>query len=533
MRDTFFFTIGIAFTSGIFLRSFFDVGVVTILFVFLIAGALCIAWRSVARDSTSPLFLMTVAFCAFGVGMLRLHLEESAISPLYELEGKQVQITARIVREPEDRGTSTHLQVTPLNESKYADEQILVRVDRFVAIQNNFAYGDVVSVSGTIERPTSFATDGGRTFDYPGYLKARGVEYMIPFGDITLLTKSSGGFIGQLFALKQKSMEVIETYITEPYAGLGEGVLLGVKRAIGADLEATFRETGIIHIVVLSGYNIMIVVEFVMFLLSFWFFPRTRMVLGIIAVSLFAIMVGLSATVVRASTMAILLLIARATGHTYAVLRALVFAGVCMLCINPYLLVHDPGFQLSFLATLGLIILSPYIEKRLARVPTFVGIRSFLTATLATQITVLPLLLYHTGMFSVVAIFVNVLVLPMVTVAMLLTFLTGVIGTLTSVGGIGVGYLAYLSLKYIVTIAEFFGAFPFASISIEAFPFFLVVVAYLVLAVCIWMIARTASETPVKGTTVVNEYSGWIIEEEGAEKTSTSPSPSKSPLPFR
>jgi competence protein ComEC len=310
-------------------------------------------------------------------------------------------------------------------------------------------------------------------------------------------------------------------------------VLLGVKRALGEDLERTFRETGIIHIVVLSGYNVMIVVSALTYLLTFLFFPRTRMIIGISAIFTFALLVGLSATVVRACIMAVLLLIAQTTGRTYAVLRALVLAGVVMLLTNPYLLVHDPGFQLSFLATLGLILLSPYIEKRLTRIPETLGVRGFVTATLATQLFVLPLLLYHTGLFSVVSIFVNVLVLPMVPVAMLLTFLTGTLGMVSHTLGILVGFLAHVSLAYIIKVAELFGAFLLASFSAPAFPFWVVVLAYGAMAVGIVYFFRKDGE--VKATQVENDYEGWVIEEEKETppETQSVSGGVKGNLPFR
>jgi len=150
-------------------------------------------------------------------------------------------------------------------------------------------------------------------------------------------------------------MRSIEAVIPEPQVGLAEGLLLGVKQALGDELEVVFRKTGIIHIVVLSGYNVMLVVIFITYVLSYVLPYRARVPFGILAIVCFAVLVGLSATVVRASIMASLILFARATGRTYAVMRALCFAGVIMVLINPYLLVYDVGFQLSFLATLGLI----------------------------------------------------------------------------------------------------------------------------------------------------------------------------------
>ena len=323
-----------------------------------------------------------------------------------------------------------------------------------------------------------------------------------------------------LFTQKHTFQSAIENAILQPMAGLGEGVLLGVRGALPDDLESAFRTTGIIHIVVLSGYNIMIVVEWLTYVLAFFFGPRMRMVLGIIAIATFVLLVGASATAVRAGVMASLLLVARGTGRTYAVLRALFLAAVCMLIANPFLLVHDPGFQLSFLATIGLIVLASKIESYVVGIPERFGLRTIVTATLATQIFVLPLLLYQTGLFSVVSLVVNALVLPMVPVAMMLTFVTGVTGTILASVGLMFGFIASLSLSYIVWIAEVFAALPFAAFSVDAFPFWVVCVLYVGLALFLMR--------PRRGTNIddVSELASWTIEEdiETPEGTTRAPS---------
>lgn len=548
MGSVLFYTIGIAFTSGVFLRSFFDIGVGGIGLLFSIGVACIGAWRiksvTSKTEKNSPLFFMGIVLLCLSAGMLRLHSADSSGSPFASYENKQVTIEGRIMREPEIRDTNIHLYIEPIQSDQRIRERILVLTDRFRHESSGLSYGDIVHVAGMLTRPEPFDTDNGRVFDYPGYLKAKGVTFVINQGNVTIQTQEAGTFLGGLFRGKQKFMEAFERAVPEPYAGLGEGVLLGVKRALGTDLEETFRKTGIIHIVVLSGYNIMIVVEFVMFLLSFMFFPRTRMIIGLGVIVLFAFLVGLSATVVRASIMATLLIIAKGTGRTYAVLRALMLAGVLMLIHNPYLLVHDPGFQLSFLATLGLILVAPHIEGRLGIIPEFGGIRGFLTATLATQIFVLPLLLYHMGLVPILSVFVNVLVLPMVPVAMLLTFITGIVGMLSSTLGCISGFFAYLSLAYIIEIAEFFGSFPFASFTIDAFPFWIVVVTYVLYMYVLFQLAQNQKDAP--NTTVIplvtkariqeiqNDYEGWVIEEaKGISREARSTSRDDPGFPFR
>jgi competence protein ComEC len=217
-------------------------------------------------------------------------------------------------------------------------------------------------------------------------------------------------------------------------------------------------------------------------------------------------MVGFSATVVRASIMAALVLIAKQIGRTYTVIRSLLITGIVMVLINPYLLGFDVGFQLSFIATLGLILLAPCIEKYVKFMPTTIGLREFLTATVATQIFVTPMLLYHIGEFSVVSVLVNMLVLPMVPVAMLLTFAAGMAGFVSAAASIPIGYIAYLSLLYITWIAQFFAQLPFASFVVPAFPFAYVFLAYISLAWVLWKAGASQKlKDPLSGWTIVDE----------------------------
>lgn len=510
MRGVFFYTIAIAFVSGIFIRSFFIFEYTSLALVSLIGFALIVAGLiRYANKKSVPLFLIGIACLCFSLGVLRFHIVDTAPNILAEREGENVSLTARIVKEPEARATTMHIYAEP---EAYKDETILITTDIFAHFESQFSYGDIIEVQGTLKKPEPFEGDGGRIFDYVGYLKARDVHYMMSFASVNVLEQEEGTFLGALFRTKQRFIETLEVVMPEPHAGLGEGLLLGVKRAIGEELEGVFRDTGVIHIVVLSGYNIMIVVECIMLVLSFFLFPRMRMLIGLITIGLFALLVGLTATVVRASVMAGLFIVARATGKTYAILRALMLAGIGMLILNPYLLVHDPGFQLSFLATLGLILIAPQMEKYMTLIPGTLGVRGFVTATLATQLFVLPLLLFQMGTLSIVAVLVNALVLPMVSLAMLLTFLTGIIGMFSHTVGMGVGYLAYLSLSYIIFIPEFFARLPFASFQVSAFPFWIVLIAYGVIALMVYYSKRPSRDRDI--TTIVNDYEDWTIVEE-------------------
>ncbi|MEM9336882.1 MAG: ComEC/Rec2 family competence protein [Patescibacteria group bacterium] len=474
--------------------------------------------RGAAGPGPAPYLLVcSLGFLFFSFGVLRVeYAEETSVTSLAMQVGQEVVLEGEVLREPEQRASSLHVYVD------IEDTTILAFTDRYADI----TYGDRVQVSGQLRAPEAFETDLGRTFNYPDWLRARGVTHTVSFAQVEVIEQAGGNpLIATLLTFKQSLIASFSQAIPEPQAGLGAGLLLGVKQALGEGLESAFRSTGIIHIVVLSGYNVMIVAEAIMRLLAVVLSVRARVVVGIAAIAGFAVMVGLTATVVRASIMAAIVLVARATGRLYATMRALLLAGFVMLLINPYLLLYDPGFQLSFLATMGLILVAPHIEQLIGFVPTRLQVREFVTATISTQIFVLPLLLYLIGEFSVVAVLVNVLVLPMVPLAMGLVFLTGLVGYVSSAAALLLGMIANISLSYIILTAEWFATLPFASYVVPQFPFWVVIVAYAGMGYFLYTKQyRSRHESLVDG---------WTIEEETENGGSQSEPPPETPAFFR
>lgn len=491
----------LGFVLGIFTRSLVVIDDAVLGVGLVLATALFLLGTRARDEGGFIVRLAAVFLVCLVLGALRLNYaeEQFASSTLTQNIGEEVEIIGVVAREPDQRALQTQLYV------RQEDELILVSTDRFTQV----SYGDRISVQGKLTKPESFETELGRTFDYPGYLKARGVQHQISFAEVTVLEEASWSIVGFLLTMKYAFMSGLEQIMPEPQAGLGEGLLLGVKRALGDDLETIFRTTGIIHIVVLSGYNIMLVVAFVLYVLS-WVLPlRPRMIVGVFAIVAFALLVGLSATVVRASIMAGLLLLAQFLGRTYAVVRALCIAGVMMLLINPYLLVFDVGFQLSFIATLGLILGVPVVEARLGE-HTWWGLRTFFVATVATQIFVTPLLLYQIGELSLVAIVVNMLVLPMVPVAMLLTFVAGVLSLLITPAALLCAQVAYWALTYIIVIPTFFSHIPLASVVVPIFPWWALVLGYVSIGGLVWYSYRWSGS--------VKTLDGWVVEDEMREQ---------------
>ncbi len=487
---------------GVALGTLFETPFEASVFICGLALVVALLWRRNSEAISAPFLLtLSIGMLFIGLGMFRTEITngEFGHSPLESSVGKEITLVGIIVQEPEEHAVMQQLTV------EVGEDTLLISTDR----HEDVSYGDVIEFTGTLERPTSFETDYGRTFDYEGYLKAKGIEYKVSFADVSVTEQNKGSpVISYLLTSKNYLKDGIMKSIEEPAASLGQGLLLGEKRGLGDALEEDFRRTGIVHIVVLSGYNVMLVVTFIMFLLSFALPRKFRLWFGLVAIVCFALMVGLSATVVRASVMAGLLLIAQSLKRTYDVMRALLLAGLVMVAINPYLLVYDVGFQLSFMATLGLILALPYIESSDTK-GILSHIRGYLGATIATQIAVLPLLLFHIGQVSLVSVIVNVLVLPMVPLAMFFTFITGIVAHFSNEIALVFSLIATGCLQYIITMATWWGSLPFAAVEVPAISPIVVALLYLLLAVTYFYLRRS-SRDEIKLETL----SGWTIVEE-------------------
>ena len=510
------------FSLGIGIGTVWSVSSAVVVLLLVLSVALGMVRRKNAGSNFAPrLLYVGLCFATVALGLWRAELAQLTPTALATQVEQTIELTGVVSREPDVREQQQLLYV------KTNTDTVLVSTDRHVQVQ----YGDRVTAAGTLQVPASFTTDLGREFNYPGYLQARGVQYQMSFAEVVVTEQGQGNFIvGNLLAAKHSFMAALEQTVPEPYVGLGEGLLLGEKRALGEDISEQFRLTGLTHIVVLSGYNVMLVVAFCLYIFSFIFGLRGRIVAGVIAIIAFALVVGLSATVVRASIMAVMVLVAQATGRRYDVLRALLLAGTLMLIINPYLLLFDIGFQLSFMATLGLVLFAPAFESTIAS-KGVTTLRGFLLATVVTQIAVLPLLIYHIGQVSIIAVLANVLVLPVVPVAMLLTFLSGTAALVHVTLALPLAFLAQLSLSYILLVTDLLARVPFAAVTTPEIPGWGVVALYVLgLSGYYWWHNR---DTPTMvGWEIVEEDDGVVNTKKAQQAKPAAPPPDDVPPIF-
>lgn len=444
----------------------------------VLAGACLLAAFALllySRQAVALVAVVALATLALGLVRTELFLYYEAQDTLLEFSGREVEVEGRVANDPERRNTTlhAHVAVESVNDAP-ARGTLLVLLPRDAQVR----YGDTLVVSGRMEEPQAFETETGRLFDYPSYLRARGISATLPFAELLKRTPGPWSLPGALYSLKHTFTGSLERLFTEPRASLLEGLLLGERRGLPEELTDAFIAAGLIHVVVLSGYNISIVADGV--LRSLAFLPRALSFLtGGTAILLFVVMIGGGATAVRALIMGLIAVAARYFGRTALALRALAVAALLMVLWNPPALLFDPSFILSVLATFGLITLSPWVEEKLPVFLTAVPhVRSIAASTIAVQLFVLPALLYMTGLLSVFALPANVLVLPAVPLAMSFGFAAALLGLVHPYLALPALAATDLILNFMLAVAQATHALPYSSALVAEFPLWMALAAY-------------------------------------------------------
>lgn len=466
------------FASGVFLRSLFAFSWPVIGFALLLAAASASFWVWKPRQASA---LCAVFFLLCALGMARAAAADTPLPSAFAPSLRhRVSYEATVIGFPDVRD---------------ANERVIVRVrqggqsTRMLAVAPRYervSAGDRVYVSGTLEVPQPFSDNGGRTFRYDRYLQREGVRFLLNYAYLRVERHAPWYSIPALLGrTKRAYLSGLDTALPEPYASLASGITLGGKSGLGPELTNAFTKSGIVQIIVLSGYHVMLVVTGILALLEAFGMKKKRAALAAAgAIVLFVLIAGAGPAAIRALIMALIALYAQATTRSYAAGRALLAAVLLMLLWNPLLLAFDPGFSLSVAATAGLIWFAPRVESRLGFIAA-PGMRNALSVTFSAQLFVLPLLLYFMGTLSLVAIPVNLVAMPLVPAAMVASAIAGlsgmVFGGFAQSMAILIGFPAYLLTFALIFVTKQSAALSWAALSVPSFPFAYVAVAYVVL----------------------------------------------------
>lgn len=298
--------------------------------------------------------------------------------------------------------------------------------------------------------------------------------------------------VGWIEELRGRFFIAVKQVVPEPMSGFAVGILVGARAVMTDQLQQALAVAGLTHLVAVSGYNLTILAQAAQRLFGRWsLFVATGMTLWLVAG--FMLIAGFSASIVRASMVAGLGLLISYYGYETRPSTILAVPGIITLAWNPDYLLRDMGWQLSFLAFFGVLVLAPLFEQRFIKNPTM--LKSLFIESSSAHVMTLPLIMWRFESISVVAPFVNVLVLPAIPLAMLLSFITGLLAMVhVSLGAIAAWPTTGL-LSLVIAVAMWAKTLPFASVNISAQPW-QVAVAYGLILLFTWFLYRGSQGVP-------------------------------------
>ncbi len=387
-------------------------------------------------------------------------------------EGKTVVVTGVVTGWPEARGRGMRYRVRVESVRYQGDTRpmwgdILIYASRYPTFQ----YGDRVRIVGTLSRPPIF-----EDFDYRRYLARKHIHATLRAQRVVPLDAGHGWWLWRgLYGLRARAAAVIDATLPEPYAALAKGILLGIESDIPRDLYGDFNATGTSHIIVISGFNIAIVAGLFLALLGPLLGSRRAGLVSVLGIGLYVLLVGADAAVVRAGIMGGIFAIGRVVGRRTHALNSLFGSALVMLAFNP-LTLWDVGFQLSFLATLGLIVILPSLQNAFQQTlspfmpthwkgPLFDLLNEALVVTAAAQITTTPLIVATFGRLSLISLLTNALILPVQPLIMLGAGISTAAGLLWLPVGRVLAQIPLLPLVWTVSVVRVTARWPGAGVA--------------------------------------------------------------------
>jgi competence protein ComEC len=456
LSRTLFFC-SLSFIGGIFIASFFKISLPILLSILIVALLLI----SVFPKSQGFLVLgFCILFFAFGIFRYQNYLSKIKNQEIKNFIGKEISIFGIVDEEPKIKEKTITFSL------KTDKGKILVKTRRYP----EFEYGEKVKITGILKEP-----EAKNSFNWKNYLLKDGILVEMDFPEIEKTGENFGNSIKKIsIFLKKKIEEVIKQNLSPLHSALLKSLLFGEEEEIPFEWKEKLNQTGTRHIAAVSGMNITIISNLILsFLLFLGLWRHHAFYLSIFLISFYVLMIGAPSSAIRAAIMGILYLTAQYFGRLSSGERPVVFAATLMLFFNPLLLRYDIGFQLSFLAILGIIYFSQFFFEKMKNFPKL--IKESLTSTLSAQIFTFPILIYNFGQISLISPFTNVLILPLLPTITILGFIFSFFGMIWEILGYLFSFPCWLLLSYLLKVVELCSKIPYSFLTLKVNFLFLLI----------------------------------------------------------
>lgn len=410
-RDKKFLLGSVSFIFGVFFFPFIKINLWILFIIFGIASAFLFLF------SKENMRILAIIILCFSFGLIRLNIckEMSDVeNDLRKFDDKKITLECKIKTMPELKNGKQQITLE-VQDDKFPHGKILAFMDAY----GNYSYGDTVDFTGTLKIP-----ENSGSFDYRKYLFQKNIYFISYFPKINKVVTSGNGFYSIIYNFRSRANDNIIQIMPSPEGNILSAMTLGINSDEIKNVMANYNKTGTSHIVVVSGSHLVIIIAIIMFIFLQAGINRKKIFyLVVLGIALFIVLSGSASAAIRSGIMAFIFLFAAKIGRPGKALNALIFSAAAMIFFNPYILSGDVSFQLSFLATFGVVYILPFLNKLFYKMSEFGGIKEIVLTTLSAQIATLPIIVANFGQFSFLSFIANILILPTVPLVMVGGFL--------------------------------------------------------------------------------------------------------------
>ena len=486
----------LAFLAGIVLASLVSLHIFVWITLFVIADILIIIARILSRRRPSLPFIFSpftfVLLLALFLGAARYQSSVPNFNAFhiafYNDRDYDILVTGTVAEPPDYRDNYTNLRLN-VTSVDTGDAELPANGLLLARVSNNltFHYGEILRLRGSLKTPPE-----NEDFSYRDYLAAQHIHSYMSSAEVTVLPGRGGSPVYMaLYDFKEKALTNIYRLFPDPESSLMAGILLGVDTGLTQELQQAFKNTGTAHIIAISGFNISIIAGLFVTFFSRFLGPRRGTIVAILGIIFYTILVGGDAAVVRAAIMGSLALFAKQVGRRQAALNTLLAVAMFMCLWNP-LYLWDVGFQLSFFATLGLILYADPFSQFANGIITkyfpasagekFAALFSeFVLLTLAAQVTTIPIMAYHFQRISLVSFLANPFILPAQPAVMILGGLAVLLSLVWFPLGQIAAWVTWPFVIYTIRMVEIFDRVPHGTLFLGELSIWFVILFYAVL----------------------------------------------------
>ena len=377
------------------------------------------------------------------------------------IKDEQVELTGKVITSPthKDNKQQFILEVYDVNNTKIKKEKTLVYLSGIY----NVKYGDIICGSGKLniaQKPTF-----PYNFDYNLYLQRDNI-YTIFYQQNFEFVKQKTNIIKYLSLKVRDNIEnKTDQYFKEPYSSIIKSMITGNKTVLDKNIKEDFINTGLIHILVISGLHIGFCAVIFMFIYRLFGLKLNYVyVLTIISLFFYVLLTGANPPAVRAFIMASCILFTLMLNREPLIYNGLALSALIILIINPQTL-FTASFQLSFLATLGIIYLYPKFSNCFNIKNNYIKyIRDIVCVTLSAQIALIPILIFYFGKLSIISFILNLLIVPVIPFIICLSFIFYFFSLVSSYLATSVAFILSYLLRIILYIINYSSNLSFSVI---------------------------------------------------------------------